>query len=372
MATKTIEAGEPIIDIPSQLLITIQTVNTLLNNTLSKYSWPLSEHASLALFLSLDQDRIKPWQPYVSLVPENFNCVAMNLPKQLLEVLPRSITEIAERQRMQLARDTEGAKVFMEAINERFDAERFRWGWLAVNTRSVTLNTGAFESRNMNPQPGTPTTALAPFLDMLNHTPSVTIKAGITLLNPPTFRITSESATLRGQEAFINYGPHDNATLLAEYGFVVPENPYDNVSLDHQVFSLKFRNEAKGLRTKIEEELKENGMWGDYCLRSDEESFRLINAIRLLSCLSVPRIDITPHLSRWRAIMQGRAMEMDAEIEEISKKLLQQVMDAKLLEVEESFSKLEAMEEDETMRIQFAKTIAASELRILRDCIKRI
>lgn len=37
---------------------------------------------------------------------------------------------------------------------------------------------------------------------------------------------------LRYQQAFINYGSHDNQRLMLEYGFVAPCNPHSVVYVD--------------------------------------------------------------------------------------------------------------------------------------------
>lgn len=50
---------------------------------------------------------------------------------------------------------------------------------------------------------------------------------------------------------FINYGPHDNLAILREYGFVIPDNIYNFVSLDQEVWNLFDEMETvRGARLK--------------------------------------------------------------------------------------------------------------------------
>jgi hypothetical protein len=50
---------------------------------------------------------------------------------------------------------------------------------------------------------------------------------------------------------YINYGPHDNAAILKEYGFVLSENIYNFVSLDKEIWALYHQTESKkGLQVK--------------------------------------------------------------------------------------------------------------------------
>ena len=65
--------------------------------------------------------------------------------------------------------------------------------------------------------------ALAPFLDLLNHSCTARVQ---TFYDPvlQSFTIKTLLPVQPGEQVFILYGPHDNAFLLCEYGFVLPDN----------------------------------------------------------------------------------------------------------------------------------------------------
>ncbi|MEQ2173213.1 hypothetical protein GOODEAATRI_029640, partial [Goodea atripinnis] len=114
------------------------------------------------------------------------------------------------------------------------------WAWCSVNTRSV------FMSRPSNSfLSGPDNYALAPFLDLLNHRPDVQL-SDFSLQNHKSFHqvkagfnnqtecyeIRSVCGTQRYEQAFINYGPHDNQRLLLEYGFVTMSSPHSVVYVE--------------------------------------------------------------------------------------------------------------------------------------------
>lgn len=69
---------------------------------------------------------------------------------------------------------------------------------------------------------------LFPGLDIGNHSNEAKIEY---IFDPGRFNIKTNTATLAGEEVFNNYGPKSNDELLLGYGFCIPRNPYNTVSL---------------------------------------------------------------------------------------------------------------------------------------------
>jgi hypothetical protein len=68
---------------------------------------------------------------------------------------------------------------------------------------------------------------------------------------------------LEGDEVYTSYGHHSNDFLLAEYGFVLPDNPADLVCLDDVILP-KLSGEKKAL-------LNERGMLGNFMLSAQSK-----------------------------------------------------------------------------------------------------
>nr|KAJ3418177.1 hypothetical protein HK105_000241 [Polyrhizophydium stewartii] len=114
----------------------------------------------------------------------------------------------------------------------------------------------------------------------------------------------------KGSQVFINYGPHDNAFLLSEYGFVVSENPYNHVCLDAEMDCILQRMpSAKSI-------LVAEGMYGDYTVSRDDIGYRFLNAMRLMVAAS--RTDdrgLLMLVPSWRKILNGETSHMSEDLE---------------------------------------------------------
>ena len=118
----------------------------------------------------------------------------------------------------------------------KFDIEEFAWAWFTVNTRAVyyknTTRCPKKASWETNISDDHDNLALAPFLDMFNHSSTAKIEAGMNLIPNPSrqfYEIITKTEYKKYDQVFINYGPHGNLRLYVDYGFVEDHNQNDFV-----------------------------------------------------------------------------------------------------------------------------------------------
>jgi hypothetical protein len=183
----------------------------------------------------------------------------------LQELLPSASLSLLENQKRKLSSD-------WTAVSNAFPSlsyEHYVYNWLIVNTRTFYFTS----PRIKLPMPinSDDCMALNPFADYFNHTDFESAAASF---SPQGYTITASKPINEGDEIYISYGNHSNAFLLAEYGFVMESNKWDEVSLDD--FLLPLFDEAQKGR------LNESGFLGKYVLDRDGVCYRTQIALRLL------------------------------------------------------------------------------------------
>ncbi|KND04362.1 protein-lysine N-methyltransferase [Spizellomyces punctatus DAOM BR117] len=302
MAKEAIQVGQPIVEIPRSLLITCKT--PAVEATVKSFSGDstlLSEHQSLALFLAHQRGILGEYRPYINLLPTHFTTVAALMPKEIFNHLPWELQAMASAQRTHVRRDYARIMGFCDDCKGKAEYSSkdgscpncctrpsltytdFEWAWFAVNTRCITLNT----TQRRITHSDTPKIALAPMLDFLNHTSEAKIQAGFDATGQ-SYRIRTLMPYEPGEQVFINYGPHDNSFLLAEYGFVLRHNPYNHVIVDRYIDEIILEGETVDSRRVANDILDGHGLRGDYTLHLDDDpSPRLTAALRIRVLSSV-------------------------------------------------------------------------------------
>jgi len=216
--------GDLLISIPIHKMITRHSLQQNSNNSIQfdeKIPRKYPEHWSTQLMLScflmqeLSKKPTSQWQIYLETLPRTYDVPYFDCPPQVLFHLPRHLKALIQAQ-FQLI-DTRFSELVKFSKFSTKAKKLFSWAWFTANTRGVY-----FEDNHDN-------LALAPFLDMFNHHSEVEIEA---IQNDGFYHLKALSHdTSKYQQVFINYGPHDNVKLYVEYGFVVPGNVHDCVSL---------------------------------------------------------------------------------------------------------------------------------------------
>ncbi|KAJ1869471.1 hypothetical protein LPJ55_005331 [Coemansia sp. RSA 990] len=334
MATRHIKAGDPLIKVPERLLITASKVKRsilLRDPQLRSSIQTLTEHQLLVYWVYIQNSAHSwtEWAWYVKTLPKSFDSVplyvlsgempsenillASDFEKWLFDHLPHSVQLKVIEQQRRLYGDWKCTSSLQGSIVLPTDWRRYVWAWLIVNTRCIHLGrqyapqqcvkciTQRSDSYLLWPICDCDSIALAPVLDLLNHSCHASV---LTYFDTASrqFVIKTLLPYSKGQEAFISYGPHENGFMLAEYGFVIANNPYSVLTLDNKVeewvssaknsLSKPRRSllDAKNL-DRLVEVLQSNGMWGDFTLRESEEElpYRLQAAMLLLLLTTVLR-----------------------------------------------------------------------------------
>lgn len=251
MATRAVQPGEVLVSIPEELLITSSKViqDDVLWKALYKCHIKFRAMDLLALFLLYHKflGEKSQWKAYLDSLPREYSVPAY-CSQEEINVLP----EVLKKYKLKQDEDVNqcysniliatSASAYLQSLFCSLCIDEVRWSWFTVNTRAVYL-------RNQNPPAiviGDDTCALAPYLDLLNHTHVAEMEANLNPVNS-CYEIVTHLPYNKYDQVFINYGPHGNLKLYVEYGFILPENPHSLVPVTLSevvsVFKLVLGNE---------------------------------------------------------------------------------------------------------------------------------
>nr|XP_009665874.1 PREDICTED: SET domain-containing protein 4 isoform X2 [Struthio camelus australis] len=253
MTTKALQAGELVISLPEKCLLTTGTVLTsCLGEYIKKWKPPVSPLIALCTFLIAEKHAGEKslWKPYLDVLPKTYTC-----PVCLEQDVP----------------------LFVENTEALFNYSALEWAWCTINTRTVYMKHSQKACFSLEPD----VYALAPYLDLLNHSPNVQVEAAF---NEQTkrYEIRTDSQCKKYEEVFICYGPHDNQRLLLEYGFVAVDNPHSSVYVSSDTL-LRYFPPLDSQRNAKLSILKDHDFLENLTFGWDGPSWRLLTALKLLS-----------------------------------------------------------------------------------------
>lgn len=240
MALKYIAAGEILVSIPREFMINCQDVlnNHTLRTAFEQTRKKFTSIEILAVFLLYNKalKEKSPWIPYISSLPLQFSLFS---DVGEASYYPKFIAKLLVSQLKNFTDSCSSIKRVCQCLSLDATDQEAGWAFMAVNSRTVYLELEGSCSLLKSEDSGS--CALAPYLDLINHSH----KASVNVLldkSDNCYKIITNVPYKRHQEVFINYGPHDNASLFVEYGFYLPNNPHDGypISVD-DVFMLLSR-----------------------------------------------------------------------------------------------------------------------------------
>ncbi|NWS66455.1 SETD4 protein, partial [Crotophaga sulcirostris] len=302
MTTKTLQAEDLIISLPEKCLLTTATVlSSCLGEYIMKWKPPVSPLIALCTFLIAEKHAGEKslWKPYLDVLPKTYTCPVC-LEHDVVSLLPEPLRKKAQEQKTTVHELYVSSKAFFSFLQPLFaeDTETIfnysalEWAWCAVNTRTIYMKHSQRECFSLEPD----VYALAPYLDLLNHSPNVQVKAAF---NEQTrsYEIRTKSRCKKYEEVFICYGPHDNQRLLLEYGFVAMNNPHSSVYVSSDTLLKYFPPLDKQRNAKISI-LKDHDFLENLTFGWDGPSWRLLTALKLL-CLGADEFTC------WRRTLLG-------------------------------------------------------------------
>ncbi|BFZ06221.1 hypothetical protein BsWGS_09259 [Bradybaena similaris] len=300
--------GETIISIPQQLLITVATVfNSDIGAIIFREKQQFTPQQLLTIFLVIERHRgdTSQWLPYINSLPQEYS-TPLYFSAFEMELMSPCVRELAVLTRERFNKAFTKIRAFIKncesSYEHMFSESDVRWAWSTVNTRSVYLQTDPHALLILDPEESH--LALAPFLDLLNHSDCSQMSAGINVKSR-TYDIITQDTYKKNEQVFICYGSHDNAKLLINYGFALPSNVSNSYMFTLGDIAAIILEYSQHLERKLSI-LTEAKLDKNLVCTIDGISWSLLTALKI-AALSWEQ------LSRWKSLVQGSILSEDVE-----------------------------------------------------------
>ncbi|XP_047333019.1 fructose-bisphosphate aldolase-lysine N-methyltransferase, chloroplastic isoform X2 [Impatiens glandulifera] len=218
-ASKSIEVGDFMLRIPLNVQLSPCNLLPEINDMLSDNVGDVTKLAIVVLFeqrMGLNSD----WAPYISRLPhpEEMHNTIFWSQKELAMIRPSTLYHQTMWKNMHIHNEFLSAKPALDCYtgtSGQFDFDDFRHAYALVESRAWRSTKGVY---------------LIPFADFLNHDG---LSETIVLYDDHTGQseVIADQKYAPGEQVFIRYGKFSNATLLLDFGFALPHNNHDEVTI---------------------------------------------------------------------------------------------------------------------------------------------
>lgn len=373
MALKYIRKQDKLVSIPVSLLITTNTVSKSGVSYIFCESKKYYLQQVLSVFLVWERFLGKEsfWFYYLQSLPRNFTTPFFCDEKEL-SCLPNTVQNFVSIQKklvfetyydiissMKYIHSQHGATDQQNKFMSFFSTDMYVWAWFVVNTRSIFIDVCHTSPPIINLKDKN-CMALAPYLDILNHSDKAHIKVGLSA-DGKSLDITTLVPYQKYSQVFINYGPHNNLKLFLEYGFVIPLNNNDSVELSFNDI-LNGIEKCFSVPYKCYENykfLKCHTLLSNMFLSGEGLSFNTIAVIYILS--SLDHIKNTYHLKVYANLFTDSEKELIYIV-------AQAVMELKSNYILNILSCINKYKDGTSFSFQVAKQLFCEQIKMVENC----
>jgi len=272
---KKLCVGDLIVSIPHNLLITRNTV-LISDIPIDAKQTKLNSIELLTAFLIWEKQKQQNsiWFHYIESIPKSFDEMPyfwhFNQFNQFNDIIPQSlISQI----KCEINKFESSMKKVLFEMNMSLSDDNiniFKWSFAAVNTRCIYLD--------MKSCPND--CALAPFLDLLNHSFDAKIKASFNHITN-SFEIHSLSPYSKYEQVFINYCNHNNRSLFIHYGFSSPNVSNNSILVSSSLLSILFPHFSQRFDSLSRIEFVDKS--SNFCISSQGLDWKLEIFLKLMS-----------------------------------------------------------------------------------------
>ncbi|KAI9716092.1 MAG: hypothetical protein M1812_005519 [Candelaria pacifica] len=265
-ATRMIREGQTLVTVPISVMLSVDTVPREFK-TGPEMPEGVTVHGLLAAFLTVDIDNASsPYAAWRATWPsaQDFNnTMPLLWSSEAQALLPPTARAMLHKQKQKFQTDIGSFTGILVGQDKK---RTFTDHWVLVNTRTLYYVTPGADDRS----PPADRIALCPFIDYFNHA-----DMGCRVeFNTGGYKVIADRTYEPGEEIHVTYARRNNDYLLINYGFILPENRWDELSLDHLII--------ERLTELQEEELCNAGYYGNYVLNREGVCYRTQVAVRLL------------------------------------------------------------------------------------------
>ena len=272
VATRDLEADEEILRVPAALLLTAGSARACLGLPERMIALPEEDLIVLMILAESARGERSRWWSWIRSLPPFVN-VPLVWPAAQQKALGSVLHERASRQRSEAAARYASLMASLDACEplpwwrSGLSEDRYLWGLTILESRGKFLECE---------QLGAERWAVVPVGDLFNHAAEAEACVAARYDEPSqSYRYATTRAIPSGSPLCLCYGPHDDATLVQSYGFVLPHNPHARALVPEAVF-------ASSLEPDDRAWLSAHGLDDDYAFDADgAPSWTLHSALRL-------------------------------------------------------------------------------------------